>query len=45
VKGPRAAPRRCRCDFAHIAIFKRAPHTVNGPGVQVFPIRNPAEDC
>jgi hypothetical protein len=42
VKGPRAAPRRCRCDFAHNAIFKRAPHTVNGPAVQVFPIRNPA---
>jgi len=45
MKGPRATARRCRRGFAHIAIFERAPHTVNGPSGQVFPTRNPAEDC
>jgi hypothetical protein len=44
VKHPRAAPRAYRRRFAHTAIFERAPHTVNCPSVQVFPIRNSAED-
>jgi hypothetical protein len=44
MKNPRAAPRAYRRGFTHKAIFERAPHTVNGPSVQVFRIRNPAED-
>jgi hypothetical protein len=44
MKDPPAAPRACRCDFAHNAIFQWQTRSVNYLAVQVFRIRNPAED-